>query len=241
VDCIESTADAGTCTTCAQELYTLTTAAANGGQACVGSSTLCTHGQGSASCPDPVDCVESTDDARFCTACGQELYTLTKAAANGGAACVGSSALCTHGQGSASCPDPAEEPPVTGNVQCAGMPAGDYCDCGGDCGGSFCECAEALACCAGGDAEEVEIPSGCCESFGFGSEMKRCCWSYKDDVAASDCDGSGMMGGGRVHNPGRKCADVPKASGAVARLVSASAPLWAVILVSLSQLRILMV
>lgn len=49
-DCVESTADAATCTECGQELYTLTTAA-NGGAACTGSSTPCTHGQGSASCP----------------------------------------------------------------------------------------------------------------------------------------------------------------------------------------------
>lgn len=46
IDCVESTADTSTCTTVGQELYTLTTAAANGGAACTGSSTLCVAGDG---------------------------------------------------------------------------------------------------------------------------------------------------------------------------------------------------
>ena len=89
VDCVESTADASTCTSCGEELYTLATAAANGGGACTGSSTLCTDGQGSTSCPAPVDCVENTADTSTCTTVGMELYTLMTGAANGGAASYG--------------------------------------------------------------------------------------------------------------------------------------------------------
>ena len=52
MDCVESTTDSSSCTACEQELWSVTTEAANGGVACAGSSTLCTHGDGSASCPD---------------------------------------------------------------------------------------------------------------------------------------------------------------------------------------------
>ena len=81
IDCVETTADTSTCTTVGQELYTLTTAAANGGAACTGGSTLCVAGDGSI----PLDCVETTADTSTCTTVGRELYTLTTAAANGGA------------------------------------------------------------------------------------------------------------------------------------------------------------
>eukprot|EP01046_Picozoa_sp_COSAG06_P061654 COSAG06_NODE_13609_length_1239_cov_139.238596_2_plen_322_part_01 len=96
IDCDETTADASTCTTVGQELYTLTTAAANGGAECTGSSTLCVAGDGSI----PLDCDETTADASTCTTIGQELYTLTTAATNGGAECTGSSTLCVAGDGS---------------------------------------------------------------------------------------------------------------------------------------------
>ena len=41
VRCVESTAEASTCTTVGQELYTLTNAPSGSGAACTGSSTLC--------------------------------------------------------------------------------------------------------------------------------------------------------------------------------------------------------
>jgi hypothetical protein len=94
-DCVESTADASTCTAIGQELYTLTMSAANGGAACTGSSTLCVAGDGTI----PRDCDEITLHPNYCTAIGQELYTLTMSAANGGAACTGSSTLCVAGDG----------------------------------------------------------------------------------------------------------------------------------------------
>ena len=91
VDCVESTAARSTCTAVDQELYTLTTDAANGGTACTGWSTLCVISDIS------VDCDESTAARSTCTAVDQELYTLTTAAANGGTACTGSSAKCVEG------------------------------------------------------------------------------------------------------------------------------------------------
>jgi hypothetical protein len=58
----------------------------------------------------PLDCVETTADASTCTAVGQELYTLTTAAANGGAVCTGSSTLCVAGDGTIPSPPPAPTP-----------------------------------------------------------------------------------------------------------------------------------
>ena len=95
IDCVETTADASTCTAVGQELYTLTTPAANGGAACTGSSTLCVAGDGTI----PRDCVEVTLHPNYCTHIGQELYTLTTPSANGGAPCTGSSTLCVAGDG----------------------------------------------------------------------------------------------------------------------------------------------
>lgn len=46
VDCVEATAATSTCTTCGQELYTLTTPSSGAGLACTGSSTLCGDGDG---------------------------------------------------------------------------------------------------------------------------------------------------------------------------------------------------
>jgi hypothetical protein len=93
VDCDEFTAARSTCTAVAQELYTQTTTAANGGTACTGSSTLCVDGD----IPVVVDCHESTAPTSSCTAVGQQRYTRTTAAANGGTACTGWSALCVEG------------------------------------------------------------------------------------------------------------------------------------------------
>jgi hypothetical protein len=66
-DCVESTADASTCTAIGQELYTLTMSAANGGATCTGSSTLCVAGDGTI----PRDCDEITLHTNYCTAIGQ--------------------------------------------------------------------------------------------------------------------------------------------------------------------------
>jgi len=44
VDCVESTAERGSCTAVGQELYTLTTAAEGTGAPCTGESTLCVTG-----------------------------------------------------------------------------------------------------------------------------------------------------------------------------------------------------
>jgi hypothetical protein len=63
VDCVESTAARSTCTTVDQELYTRTTPAANGGTACIGSSTLCLAGDGTIQHDDvaPAKCDSVTD------------------------------------------------------------------------------------------------------------------------------------------------------------------------------------
>jgi hypothetical protein len=63
VDCLESTAARSTCTTVDQELYTRTTPAANGGTACIGSSTLCLAGDGTIQHDDvaPAKCDSVTD------------------------------------------------------------------------------------------------------------------------------------------------------------------------------------
>jgi|EP01046_Picozoa_sp_COSAG06_P040107 hypothetical protein len=65
-DCVEASADASTCTQIGQELYTLTTPAANGGAACTGSSTLCVAGDGSI--PDPIVCECATPTPAPCPA-----------------------------------------------------------------------------------------------------------------------------------------------------------------------------
>jgi hypothetical protein len=63
-----------------------------------------------------VDCIEDTAAASACTACGQELYTLTTDAAYGGTACMGSSTLCADGDGTAACtPAPCPAPLESGN------------------------------------------------------------------------------------------------------------------------------
>ena len=92
-NCVESTAARSTCTVVDQELYTLTTTAANGGASCTGSSTKCVQGD------LPINCDESTAARSTCTAIDQELYTLTTGAAYGGTACTGSSTKCVPGDG----------------------------------------------------------------------------------------------------------------------------------------------
>ena len=69
-------------------------------------------------CDAPVDCDEATAATSTCTSCGQDLYTLTTAAANAGAACVGSFILCGNGDG--------DDPLVCG--MCSGKTggSGDY-------------------------------------------------------------------------------------------------------------------
>jgi hypothetical protein len=47
--------------------------------------------------PGAVNCVEATAATTTCTAVGQELYTLTTVASNGGTNCSGSSTLCVAG------------------------------------------------------------------------------------------------------------------------------------------------
>jgi hypothetical protein len=65
--------------------------------------------------PPAVDCIEDTAATSACTACGQELYTLTTDAAYGGTACMGSSTLCADGDGTAVCPPAPCPAPSIGN------------------------------------------------------------------------------------------------------------------------------
>jgi hypothetical protein len=121
-DCVEFTAAASTCTALGQELYTLTTPAANNGVACTGSSTVCVAGDGSI----PQDCVESTAAASTCTALGQELYTLTTPAANNGVVCTGSSTACVAGDGSIPLDCAPGQAPNTGNTACDDCAEGTF-------------------------------------------------------------------------------------------------------------------
>jgi hypothetical protein len=61
-----------------------------------------TAGADDATCCD-IACVEATAATSTCTACDQELYTLTSVAVNGGTACSGSSTLCGNGDASLVC------------------------------------------------------------------------------------------------------------------------------------------
>ena len=95
--CVESTAARSTCTAVDQELYTLTTAVANGGTACTGSSTKCVQGDiPVCTCPNgtPTIATGAADtlcvyDGEDCSACDAG-YHLSGAAAEGTATtCVG--------------------------------------------------------------------------------------------------------------------------------------------------------
>ena len=93
VDCVvewsEGTCNASTGTQ--TKTGTIITPSSGGGKAC---PTVLSTTQ-----PCPVDCVESMKSPSECTAVGQDLYTLTTQARNGGKACTGSPTLCKEGDG----------------------------------------------------------------------------------------------------------------------------------------------
>ena len=96
---MESTAATSTCTAVDQELYTRTSAAANGGTDCTGSSTQCVPGDGNiplCTCPNGTPTIASGAADTLCTADGEDCsacdagYHLSGTAAEGTATnCIG--------------------------------------------------------------------------------------------------------------------------------------------------------
>eukprot|EP01043_Picozoa_sp_COSAG02_P065822 COSAG02_NODE_10047_length_2038_cov_4.968025_2_plen_333_part_01 len=74
IDCDETIADRSTCTEVGQELYTLTTAAANGGAACTGTSTLCGAGDGTIPAGQTVDLCWRTFATADCTGASNDIF-----------------------------------------------------------------------------------------------------------------------------------------------------------------------
>ena len=58
----------------------------------------------------------------------------------------------------------------------------------------------------GTDTDDDELV-GCCEYFGYGSFMVKCCFSYQDNVKQSACV-SECCGGGRRHHANKQCSTV---------------------------------
>ena len=48
---------------------------------------------------------------------------------------------------------------------------------------------------------------GCCEYFGYGSFMVKCCFRYQDNVKQSACLRE-VLGGGRRHHANKQCSTV---------------------------------
>lgn len=79
--------------------YTVASPARHGGAACPSPESRACNAE---ACP--TDCAEYLLPESSCYACGVERYTRTAEPTNGGAACLGSSTLCKHGDGTAHCP-----------------------------------------------------------------------------------------------------------------------------------------
>ena len=58
----------------------------------------------------------------------------------------------------------------------------------------------------GTDTDDDELV-GCCEYFGYGSFMVKCCFRYQDNVKQSACLRE-VLGGGRRHHANKQCSTV---------------------------------
>jgi hypothetical protein len=97
IDCVESTAARSTCTAVDQELYTVTTAAAYGGNACTGSSTKCVLGDVLVcTCPNGTPTIAMgaagtlcATDGEDCSACATGYHLSGAALDSTATTCVG--------------------------------------------------------------------------------------------------------------------------------------------------------
>jgi len=116
-------------------------------------------------------------------------------------ACAALNNLDGSGADSGDCLAVDSDSGVTGNVQCADMPAGDFCDCGGDCGGSYCRCDEALACCA--EEATTDAPEETTDAVDFGTDAAEETTEEMDFGTATDKPAATVEAGGSAGDPSK--------------------------------------
>ena len=173
------------------------TASANSGMTCCPTGDTCPAAV-------PIDCVEATAATSSCTACGQELYTLTTAAANGGAACTGSSTLCGNGDTSLVCGMCSGNTAGAGDYTCtagvltsgsatiAGSDDATCCACaagysGVNCATNIDECAAGPCANSGTCTDGVDSYSCACAAGYSGTN----CTHDMDECASNPCQNGG--------------------------------------------------
>eukprot|EP01048_Picozoa_sp_COSAG05_P016782 COSAG05_NODE_2207_length_3397_cov_6.909642_1_plen_776_part_01 len=174
------------------------TVSANSGMTC------CPTGDTCPAAVAPMDCVEATAATSSCTACGQELFFLFTAAANGGTACTGSSTLCGNGDNSLVCGMCSGNTAGVGDYTCtagvltsgsatiAGSDDATCCACaagysGVNCATNIDDCASGPCANSGTCTDGVDSYSCACAAGYSGTN----CTNDMDECASNPCQNGG--------------------------------------------------